>query len=79
MSNQVEDKVKNIIVQLLAVEPDKVVPGASFVDDLGADSLDNVELMMQMESEFNLKIPDEEVEKLKTVGDVIQYVKAHVK
>ena len=71
----VEDKVKKIIAEKLSVDLDEVVPEASFVDDLGADSLDLVELIMSMEEEFDVEIPDEEAEKLVTVGDVIAYTK----
>ena len=74
MSASVEDRVKSIICDQLAVESEKVVPAASFVEDLGADSLDIVELVMTMEEEFDLDIPDEEAEKIKTVGDVIKYI-----
>ena len=74
MSASVEERVRNIVCDQLAVEPDKVVKTASFVDDLGADSLDIVELVMTMEEEFDLDIPDEDAEKIKTVGDVISYV-----
>ncbi|MBI2711416.1 MAG: acyl carrier protein [Bdellovibrio sp.] len=74
MSVSVEDKVKNIICDQLAVESEKVVLTASFIDDLGADSLDIVELVMTMEEEFDLDIPDEDAEKMKTVGDVIKYI-----
>lgn len=72
----VEDKVKNIIVEQLNVDADAVKPDASFIDDLGADSLDIVELVMTMEEEFDLEIPDEDAEKIKTVGDVSSYIKA---
>ena len=71
----VEDKVKKIIAEKLSVDLDEVVPEASFVDDLGADSLDQVELIMAMEEEFDVEIPDEEAEKLVTVGDAIAYTK----
>jgi acyl carrier protein len=67
-------KVKDIIVEQLGVEPEKVKPEASFIDDLGADSLDIVELVMAMEEEFDLEIPDEDAEKLRTVGDVAAYL-----
>lgn len=67
-------KVKEIIVEQLGVDPDKVKLEASFIDDLGADSLDIVELVMAMEEEFDLEIPDEEAEKLRTVGDVNSYL-----
>lgn len=76
MSESVEERVKNIICDQLAVEPEKVTPTASFIEDLGADSLDIVELVMTMEEEFDLDIPDEDAEKIKTVGDVIKYIAA---
>ncbi|MBN20926.1 MAG: acyl carrier protein [Bdellovibrionaceae bacterium] len=72
----VEERVKNIICDQLAVESEKVVAAASFIEDLGADSLDIVELVMTMEEEFDLDIPDEDAEKIKTVGDVTQYIAA---
>jgi acyl carrier protein len=75
----VEDKVKNIIVEQLNVDGDAVKPEATFIEDLGADSLDIVELVMTMEEEFDLEIPDEDAEKIKTVGDVVAYVKTHSK
>jgi len=74
MSASVEERVRNIICDQLAVEQDKVTLNASFIDDLGADSLDIVELVMTMEEEFDLDIPDEDAEKMKTVGDVIKYI-----
>lgn len=67
-------KVKDIIVEQLGVDPEKVKAEASFIDDLGADSLDIVELVMAMEEEFDLEIPDEDAEKLKTVHDVQNYL-----
>jgi acyl carrier protein len=70
----VEDRVKTIICDQLAVEAEKVKSTASFVEDLGADSLDIVELVMTMEEELDLDIPDEDAEKIKTVGDVTRYV-----
>lgn len=70
----VNPKVKEIIVEQLGVDPEKVKPEASFIDDLGADSLDIVELVMAMEEEFDIEIPDEEAEKLKTVNDVASYL-----
>ena len=70
----VEDKVRSIICDQLAVEADKVTKAASFIEDLGADSLDIVELVMTMEEEFDLDIPDEDAEKIKTVGDVVSYI-----
>jgi acyl carrier protein len=70
-----EEKVIDIIVEQLSVDKDKVVPGASFVDDLGADSLDLVELIMAMEEAFGIEIPDEVAEKITTVQDAIDHVK----
>ena len=69
-----EEKVIDIIVEQLSVDKDKVVPGASFVDDLGADSLDLVELIMAMEEAFDIEIPDEVAEKITTVQDAIDHV-----
>lgn len=70
-----EDKVKDIIVEQLGVEADQVKPEASFIEDLGADSLDTVELVMAFEEEFGADIPDEDAEKLTSVGAVIEYMK----
>ena len=70
----IEDKVKDIIVEQLGVNPEQVTPQAKFIEDLGADSLDTVELVMAFEEEFNVEVPDEEAEKLQTVGDVIKYI-----
>ena len=70
----IEDKVKDIIVEQLGVNPEQVTPQAKFIEDLGADSLDTVELVMAFEEEFNVEVPDEESEKLQTVGDVIKYI-----
>ena len=70
----VQDRVKEIIVEQLGVNPDQVTPEAKFIEDLGADSLDTVELVMALEEEFGQEIPDEEAEKLQTVGDVIKYI-----
>ena len=70
----VEQKVKDIIVEQLGVNPDQVTPDAKFIEDLGADSLDTVELVMALEEEFGQEIPDEEAEKLQSVGDVIKYI-----
>jgi acyl carrier protein len=72
-----EDRLKGIIVDQLGVEAEKVTLNASFINDLGADSLDIVELVMAMEEEFDLEIPDEDAEKIKTVGDATNYLKAH--
>lgn len=70
-----EEKVKEIIVEQLGVNPEQVTPEASFIEDLGADSLDTVELVMAFEEAFNAEIPDEDAEKLTTVGAVINYLK----
>ncbi|HTC93325.1 MAG TPA: acyl carrier protein [Terriglobales bacterium] len=70
----VEDKVKQIIVEQLGVDEGEVTPSASFVDDLGADSLDTVELVMAFEEAFDIEIPDEDAEKIKTVKDAIDYI-----
>ena len=75
----IEQKVKDIIVQQLGVDAEKVKPEASFVEDLGADSLDTVELVMAFEEEFGVEIPDEAAEKIRTVGDAIAHLKEHVK
>ncbi len=75
----VEAKVKEIIVEQLNVDKEAVVPAAKFVDDLGADSLDTVELVMALEEAFSLDIPDDDAEKIGTVGDAINYIKNHVK
>ncbi len=75
----IEDKVKEIIVDQLGVDADQVTAEASFIDDLGADSLDQVELVMAFEEEFNIEIPDDEAEKIKTVSSAIEYIKAHAK
>jgi acyl carrier protein len=69
-----EDKVKEIIVEQLGVNAEQVKPEASFIEDLGADSLDTVELVMALEEEFGHEIPDEEAEKLQSVGEVIKYI-----
>ncbi|MGD2029831.1 MAG: acyl carrier protein [Desulfobacterales bacterium] len=73
----IEDKVKKIIAEKLSVDLEEIVPEASFVDDLGADSLDLVELIMSMEEEFDIEIPDEEAEKLITVKDAFDYIDKH--
>ena len=69
-----EQRVRDIIVEQLGVNPDQVTPDAKFIEDLGADSLDTVELVMALEEEFGHEIPDEEAEKLQSVGDVIKYI-----
>jgi acyl carrier protein len=70
----IEDKTREIIVEQLGVNPEQVTPNARFIEDLGADSLDTVELVMAFEEEFGVEVPDEEAEKLLTVGDVVRYV-----
>lgn len=75
MAESIEERVKEIIVNELGVEPEKVTEEASFVEDLGADSLDTVELVMAFEEEFGIEIPDEDAEQLQTVGDAIRYLK----
>ena len=75
----VEQKIKEIIVEQLGVEESQVTDTAKFVDDLGADSLDTVELVMALEEEFKLEIPDTEAEKIRSVGDAINYIKANAK
>ena len=70
----VEDKVKSIIVDQLGVKAEEVTTAASFVDDLGADSLDTVELVMALEEEFGIEIPDEDAEKMTTVGEAVKYI-----
>jgi len=70
----IADKVKSIIAEQLGVKPEEVTPAASFIDDLGADSLDTVELVMALEEEFGIEIPDEDAEKMTTVGDAIKYI-----
>ena len=71
-----EDRIKKIVVDQLGVNADQITPEAKFIEDLGDDSLDTVELVMALEEEFGNEIPDEEAEKLTTVGDVIQYIEA---
>jgi acyl carrier protein len=75
MAKPVEERVKEIICEQLGVEEDEVTPNAKFIEDLGADSLDTVELVMAFEEEFDLEIPDEDAEKIVTVGDAISYIK----
>lgn len=73
-NEEIFQKVKDVIVDQLNVEEDEVVPEASFIDDLGADSLDIVELVMALEEQFGISIPDEEAESIKTVGDAVEYI-----
>ena len=75
----IEERVKEIIVNQLDVNPDQVTPDAKFIEDLGADSLDTVELVMELEDKFGNEIPDDQAEKLQTVGDVIKYIEENQK
>lgn len=77
--SDISAKVKSIIVDKLGVEEKEVTPAASFTNDLGADSLDTVELIMEFEKEFNIAIPDDQAEKIATVGDAISYIEANAK
>ncbi|HET8542375.1 MAG TPA: acyl carrier protein [Anaeromyxobacter sp.] len=79
MSATIEQKVKNIIADQLGVGEEEIKPAASFIEDLGADSLDIVELVMAMEEEFEVEIPDEEAENIKTVQDAVNYITTHKK
>ncbi len=78
MAEALEEKVKTIIAKELGVEMEKLTPDASFMEDLGADSLDIVELVMEFEKEFNIDIPDEDAEKMRTVGDALNYLREKV-
>jgi len=78
-TSSIELKVKSIIADQLGVGEDEIKPESSFIEDLGADSLDIVELVMAMEEEFEVEIPDEEAENIKTVGDAINYINSHKK
>ncbi len=73
-----QDKVKDIIVEQLGVDADDITENASFIDDLGADSLDTVELVMAFEEEFDIEIPDEDAEKMATVGDAVSYLQTKI-
>jgi acyl carrier protein len=73
------DKVKSIIAERLSIDESKVNENSSFIEDLGADSLDTVELIMQLEEAFNIQIPDEDAEKISTVGDAVKYIEEHKK
>ena len=73
-----EDRITEIIVEQLGISKQEVLPAASFIDDLGADSLDIVELVMAMEEEFDIEIPDDDAEKIQTIGDAVTYVKDRV-
>ena len=74
--SEIADKVKTIVVEQLSVNEDQVTPEAKFIEDLGADSLDQVELVMALEEQFGAEIPDEDAEKLTTVGDAIKYIES---
>ncbi|MBM4084687.1 MAG: acyl carrier protein [Planctomycetes bacterium] len=75
----IKDRVINIVCEQMGVSKDRVTPETSFINDLGADSLDTVELVMEFEDEFDLNIPDEDAEKIQTVGDAIKYIEEHAK
>lgn len=75
----IEEKIKSIIADQLGVKKEEITPQSSFIDDLGADSLDTVELVMALEDEFSIEIPDEEAEKMTTVGQVIKYIEENMK
>ena len=75
----IDQGVKDIVVEQLGVKPEQVTPQAKFIEDLGADSLDTVELVMALEEEFGIEVPDEQAEKLQSVGDVIKYVEENAK
>ncbi len=77
--SSIDERVKTIVVEQLGVKPEQVTPEASLIDDLGADSLDTVELVMALEEEFETEIPDEEAEKIRTVGQIMEYIKARAK
>ena len=75
----IDQRVKDIVVEQLGVKPEQVTPQAKFIEDLGADSLDTVELVMALEEEIGIEVPDEQAEKLQSVGDVIKYVEENAK
>jgi len=77
MAQSIEDKVKSIIVEQLGVDPEEVKTESAFVNDLGADSLDTVELVMALEEAFKIEISDEDAEKIHTVGDAVRYIQSH--
>lgn len=77
MNSEIFEKVKKIIADKLDIEEGKITPESSFLDDLGADSLDIVELIMELEEEFGIEIPDEDAEKIRTVADAVKYIEEH--
>jgi len=77
VNSEILEKVKKIIADKLDIEEDKITPESSFLDDLGADSLDIVELIMELEEEFGIEIPDEDAEKIRTVADAVKYIEEH--
>jgi acyl carrier protein len=77
VNSEIFEKVKKIIADKLDIEEDKITPESSFLDDLGADSLDIVELIMELEEEFGIEIPDEDAEKIRTVADAVKYIEEH--
>jgi len=79
IEQQVYEQVKKVVIEQLGVSDSEVTRGASFVDDLGADSLDTVELVMALEEAFGIEIPDEDAEKIKTIGDTVSYIISHKK
>jgi acyl carrier protein len=78
MSQDIQETVRKIVAEQLGVDMEKVVPEASFIEDLGADSLDTVELVMALEEEFNQEIPDEDAEKIRTVKDAVEYIQSRL-
>ena len=78
-SSSIRDRVIDIVCEQMGASRDKITPETSFIQDLGADSLDTVELVMEFEDEFDLNIPDEDAEKIQTVGDAVKYIQEHVK
>lgn len=78
MNQEIFNRVKKVVEEQLSVEPDEITPDASFANDLGADSLDTVELVMALEEEFKIEIPDEAAEKIATVGDAVEHISTKV-
>ena len=78
MSDEISEKVKSIVCEQMGASADKISDSTSFVNDLGADSLDTVELVMELEEEFDVTIPDEDAEKIQTVGEAIKYIEEHI-